>query len=340
MKKLNDHTSVILATFILGAVLVIVFNDWLFANLASEAGEQLSTSIRNYALIIGGFLGLLFAFQRLQIAERGQVTERFSKAVEHIGDKENVSVRIGGLYALEKIALDSEKERATIQKVIASFIRRPPYLDKSKTTISSNLNDCPDIHIAIKIFRDLNNSSDSYPDLSNARLEYLDLSRLDLSKLNFTGASFKGSSLKYANLNKSNFVTSDFEKSDLSNVSVHSTNFMNTDFTKSILFQSTIKDCCLSFSKFEEAEIESTSIRNSALSYCDFSKCSFGSNDIDNCNLTGSIFPNDASCDNLRLASNWALEGQTSQLPMSTKLVIYPFDPNLMLARNPPQVPK
>ena len=41
-----------------------------------------------------------------ELAERGQVTDRFTKAIEQLGS-DKLDVRIGGIYALERIARDS-----------------------------------------------------------------------------------------------------------------------------------------------------------------------------------------------------------------------------------------
>src|SRR5262245_3841117 len=44
----------------------------------------------------------------LETTQQRQITERFAKAIEQLGDKEQLMVRLGGIYALERIAKDSE----------------------------------------------------------------------------------------------------------------------------------------------------------------------------------------------------------------------------------------
>jgi hypothetical protein len=73
------------------------------ARLAGVSGE----GIYKIGLLVGGLAGLLLAAKRTKTAQEtirisleGQITDRFSKAVEHLGS-ENVTVRIGGLYALK-----------------------------------------------------------------------------------------------------------------------------------------------------------------------------------------------------------------------------------------------
>ena len=47
--------------------------------------------------------------QNLVVTQEKQVTERFAKAIEQLGS-ENIHVRLGAIYALERIAKDSDKD--------------------------------------------------------------------------------------------------------------------------------------------------------------------------------------------------------------------------------------
>ncbi|MBY0374073.1 MAG: hypothetical protein K2Q23_08770, partial [Bryobacteraceae bacterium] len=68
-----------------------------------------------------GLYALLLTFRRTraqekatEIAEQGHITDRFTKAVEQLGkmddQKPNIPVRLGAIYALERIARDSERD--------------------------------------------------------------------------------------------------------------------------------------------------------------------------------------------------------------------------------------
>src|SRR5206468_12022005 len=47
---------------------------------------------------------------------------RYTKAVDQLGNADP-AVRLGGLYALERIALDSNRDRDTICEVLAAYVR-------------------------------------------------------------------------------------------------------------------------------------------------------------------------------------------------------------------------
>jgi uncharacterized protein YjbI with pentapeptide repeats len=83
---------------------------------------------------IGGavlLVGVYFTYRQvrigrdqLQIARQGQVTERFTRAIDQLGHAE-LDVRLGGIYALEHIANDFPKDwAATIAEVLTAFVRR------------------------------------------------------------------------------------------------------------------------------------------------------------------------------------------------------------------------
>jgi hypothetical protein len=58
----------------------------------------------------------------LKLAVDSQLTQRFVEAIELLGH-ENAEVRLGGIYALERLAADSERDHWTIIETLAAFVR-------------------------------------------------------------------------------------------------------------------------------------------------------------------------------------------------------------------------
>jgi hypothetical protein len=83
----------------------------------------------------GAAVGLMLAFRRqhhqeiatvltdLDATER-RITELYTKAVEQLGNGK-APVRLGGLYALERLAQDNPAHRQTIVNVICAYLRMP-----------------------------------------------------------------------------------------------------------------------------------------------------------------------------------------------------------------------
>ena len=58
----------------------------------------------------------------LEVTEQGQITDRYTKAIEQLGS-DKLDVRLGGIYALDRIAKDSPADRATIAEVLTAYVR-------------------------------------------------------------------------------------------------------------------------------------------------------------------------------------------------------------------------
>jgi hypothetical protein len=76
------------------------------------------------ALVFTG-LSLNATREQTALSEQGQITDRYGKAVEQIGrqDADNLQIRLGGIYALERLAQDSPRDQPTIIEVLSAFVR-------------------------------------------------------------------------------------------------------------------------------------------------------------------------------------------------------------------------
>ena len=59
----------------------------------------------------------------LEAARETQLADRYRRALEQVGSA-SPDVRIGGIYALEAIALDSPRHHPTVMEVLTAFIRQ------------------------------------------------------------------------------------------------------------------------------------------------------------------------------------------------------------------------
>lgn len=152
------------------------------------------------------------AQRNLLVSEEKQVTERFTQAVNQLGN-DKIEIRLGGIYALERIAKDSPKDYWVIVELLASFIQeRSPLLSSSNNekpieqqstgSNSSGESEEPlkrsitkDVQAALTVIgrRDAKND----PKDTNQRI---DLSRTFLRGANLRGAFLGGVDLRGANL--------------------------------------------------------------------------------------------------------------------------------------------
>jgi uncharacterized protein YjbI with pentapeptide repeats len=222
---------------------------------ATERPALVNEYRRTWAQIVGGFgllLGLYFTWRRIEISQREleatrdqQVTERFTRAIDQIGaidDKGNkkLEIRLGGIYALERIAADSlamenypGRDYSTVMEVLTAYVREntrqaPEASDASSDTSSisneaSNdadeseeqspwgeaLRPTADIQAILDVLgRAQTRAPEEYytrldlheAKLQGAKLREVNLQETDLREADLREADFRGANLRGANL--------------------------------------------------------------------------------------------------------------------------------------------
>ena len=123
----------------LAALAGIILVVWKLPSLLYGDVTQASADARLQAAsgfrtaLVAGLAGLAalgslaIANRTYRLAQQGQLTDRYTKAIEQLGS-DKPDVRLGGIYALERIAKDSAQDGATIAEVLTAFIRgRAPW---------------------------------------------------------------------------------------------------------------------------------------------------------------------------------------------------------------------
>ncbi|MFI9407768.1 pentapeptide repeat-containing protein [Nocardia sp. NPDC052316] len=121
-------------------------------------------------------------------ATERRVTDLFAKAVEHLGS-DDAPVRLGGIYALERLAHNNERYRHVTADVLCAYLRMP---------VRREVSDEEHVRLAIQriLTRRTRSGPDSWADLrldlAGAKLDGFDASGCDFSDVDFTGATFSG----------------------------------------------------------------------------------------------------------------------------------------------------
>jgi hypothetical protein len=67
-------------------------------------------------------VGAAFTALSYRLNRAGQITERFTRAIDQLGNAA-LDVRLGGIYALERIARDSSDDHPQIVDVLTAYVR-------------------------------------------------------------------------------------------------------------------------------------------------------------------------------------------------------------------------
>ena len=88
------------------------------------------------------------ARRTLEVTQQGQVTDRYTRAIGQLGSEE-LDVRIGGIYALERVARDSKRDHPTVMEVLTAFIREHSHQQWPSPGPAAELRSTrPDVHRA------------------------------------------------------------------------------------------------------------------------------------------------------------------------------------------------
>lgn len=245
------------------AILLIALPYWRVTQFGIADPKDLAEMENSYratlAQILGGAavgIGIYFAWVNLTNAREGQITDRFTRAIEQLGSKE-LEIRLGGIYALERIASESEKDYWPIMEILTAYIRK-----NSPVEIEDN-EDQNDISMDIQAIIDIigrckyssNKGKSNYLDLQRTYLSGAKFSNGNFSFINFTestidfalfdnanlhgsylvGANLTGSCFDYANLKEVGFFGAylghaDFAESNLEGVFFIETHLLGARF--------------------------------------------------------------------------------------------------------------
>jgi uncharacterized protein YjbI with pentapeptide repeats len=146
--------------------------------------------------------------EQLRQMVSAQITDGFTKAIDQLGSP-NRAVRIGGIYALERIARESPRDHANIVSTLATFIRDrlPANISVPHAYVEVLKMRAPDAQAALSVLcrsplsdARVRPDGDGELDLSRTDLRRATLSGAHLQRANLWGARLEGADMKGANL--------------------------------------------------------------------------------------------------------------------------------------------
>ncbi|UVS81720.1 pentapeptide repeat-containing protein [Actinokineospora sp. UTMC 2448] len=191
------------------------------------------------ALVFTG-LSLQATRQQTMVGEQTQVTDRFLRAVEQLaspGD-DQVHLRIGGIFALERVAVDSARDRPTVEELLAAFIR-----DRSRRPADGACPPTPmDVDAAFRVLARRPPSESVHPiDLRETCLVGVSAPRADLRRVSLVRSDLTGANLYQATLGLTSFADATLVGVRFADVSfasfafVHGADLSRADLTRADL---------------------------------------------------------------------------------------------------------
>ncbi|NER03688.1 MAG: pentapeptide repeat-containing protein [Okeania sp. SIO3C4] len=276
--------------------------------------------------IVGGiffFVTAYFSWRNVKATEQKQIAERFSKAVEQLGsDSDNDKfVQLGGIYALEQIATDSEQYHWIIMEVLTSFIQETSSPNNNEGENQSSI--LTPIQAAITVIGRRNFSQDPKDkklDLSNAKLaktnlkgaylkgailQNIDLIKANLENTNMTEADLENAYIGGAYLGEANLSQANLKGAMLSNVNRKPNLHLpvkKVDFSQAFLEKADLTNAILTGTNFSQADLINAHLNSAYLDGANFTEAKLMNADLSSADLSNAKF-NKANLDQAKLSS-------------------------------------
>ena len=154
----------------------------------------------------------------IDLAREAQRGERFSHAVEQLGD-ERLEVRLGAIYALEQVATESAAHHGPAVEVLCAFLRSRAGWEPGREPLPRLPTDVQAV-LTVLGRRDRSRETDArldlrHTDLRGADLNGAHLARADLYEAHLEGASLQGAQLAAADLRGAHLTSADLLEANL-----------------------------------------------------------------------------------------------------------------------------
>lgn len=264
-----------------------------------------------YTTLIQALGGLFFfvtaylTLRNVRATEQKQVTDRFSKAVEQL-ESDKLAVQLGGIYALERIAIDSQKDHSTIMEVLTSFVRltSPNESQENQKPVKQS------VQAALTVIgrRDFRQDQEG---------KKLDLSYAYLVKANLNGAFLRGANFAGTNLREANLENADIRevylgeailsRANLSGARLDKANYAvdlpvrRVDLSQAYLVKAKLIGARLTSANLSQADFNKADLRKAYLRDADCTGAMMGGADLTEADLSQANFSG-ANLDNAKLS--------------------------------------
>jgi hypothetical protein len=269
--------------FILAAIPMWLLFRWY---ICPTNAEELKDAIKLLFQTLGGaafLLGVYFTWQQLiisreelKVSQQGQITERYTRAIEQLGKsdtaaktdakgvvsegEDNLAIRLGGIYALERIARESNispsgfSDHLAVMDVLTAFVRqRAPWRGENPKDSTEIVK--PDIQAILTVI--------------GRRAFTFDQG--ETQRLDLAGTDLRGATLAAANLDGANLRSVHFEGviTNLKGVRLNHALLQDARFTGAIMDGAQLAGANLQGANLQGTSMQGVDLTNADLSGAD-----------------------------------------------------------------------
>jgi Pentapeptide repeats (8 copies) len=304
----GKKTARVLGVLALFAVVVAL----LFVSLDLYVAPKYASGRKDLALAVAQILagaallsGLYFTWRTLQVNREGQITERFTRAIDQLGATDDAGdqlfeIRIGGIYALERIARESREDYWPIMEILTAYVRQhTPWRSEEAQQVEENAAVEKKSEEESREESGATEVSDPHPDIQAiitvlrwrtgsfrfGEPESLDLHETNLSGVNLRGANLSGANLSGANLSEANLRGAELSRADLSRAVLALADLSELELQPAGFMLASLVEANLS-----EADLQHTNLSKAHLQRADLSKVHLRATVLEGAWLKGADF--------------------------------------------------
>lgn len=236
----------------------------------------------------------------MKVSQEGQITERLARAIDQL-ENSAIEIRLGGVYALVRIANESEKDYWPIMEIFTAYVRKNSCVDSRLKEFSKTRKIPFDIQAILTVIGRPKNSLNRR-ESKCLNLEMTCLQGADLIDTYFEGANFinahlegvflidshlEGADLKAAHLEMANLEWAKLERVNLKNVYLEKANLSGTNLEFSDLKNANFKKSHLVGANLKVSDLKNVIFEGANLMWTNFKRANLNGANLKGANLKG-----------------------------------------------------
>jgi uncharacterized protein YjbI with pentapeptide repeats len=251
-----------------------------------RSGREAESDFRGHLLqALAGLVlaaGAYFTGRTFALNREGQITERFTRSVEQLAEKK-LEIRLGGIYALERIAHDSETHYEPVMEVLTAYLREHARWERTTEppSIAGRLMwpELPVDYQAVATVLGRRDRRHERPDYA------LDLYSVDLQNVSLPRANFERARLSFANLENAALDQAHLEQADLARARLGAARLAGADLAGAHLGGANLEGAGLSEANLAGASLGGAELAGAQLDGANLEGAYAGSANLEGANL-------------------------------------------------------
>ena len=240
--------------------------------------------------------GLYYTGRTYVLNREGQVTERFTRAIDQLGNEKSLDVRLGGIYALERIANESARDHWPIIEVLTAFVREHARwvaananraLETDVKAVLTVLGRRNRAHETADQFLDLTGTNLRGAKLNEAPLEGADLREAHLEGANLDRAHLEGANLDRVHLEDATLIGAHLERARVRAAHLNGANLYRAHLKYASLYRAHLERAGLIEAYLEDANLSTAHLEDANLREAHLERARLDRADLEGASLLG-----------------------------------------------------